>query len=358
MKVMKTNYHPLLPSGMAALLLTPVLAIEPPADDAPPPVAPRPQVQPAPQAEAPADKPDAPAPAEQVAPYLGVGSSEVPEVLASHLGLKPEEGIVIRALDPNGPAAKAGLAEHDVITRIGGKPVGSHADLIKEIQSRKTGDEVAIDLVHQGKPVTKSVKLIPRPDGGGIAMAPEQAQDFMLEGMPDDQAKRIRDAIDRQLRAMEGIAPGGEGMPDMGNAMKDAQRRMQEARKRMEEAMRQAPGGGLKIQGSATFRMKDNDGSVELRSVDGGKEATVRDHNDKEVWSGPWETEQDKAAAPPEVRERIEKLNIDQNFKGKGLRLNFGNPFGGFRNLEEAPAEEKEDAEEPAPAEPKSGPVE
>ena len=353
---MKTNQHSsYLATGLAALLLTPVLAIEPPADDAPPPVAPRPAARPAPQAEAPAAKPAAPA--QQAAPYLGVGSSHVPEVLAAHLGLKPDEGIVIRAIDPNGPAAKAGLAEHDVITRIGGKPVGSHADLVKQVQNHQAGDELAIDLVHQGKPVTKSVTLIPRPDGGGVALAPEQMEDFMLEGMPDEQAKRIRDAIDRQLRALEGGGPNADAMPDAGNAMKEMQKRMDEARKRMAEAMRQAPGGGLKIQGSATIRVRDNDGSIELKSIDGGKEATVRDLAGKELWSGPWDTEQDKAAAPPEVRARIEKLNLDPNFKGQGLRLQLGNGRP-LIQPEEDNAGKDDDAEKPAPDAPKGGPVE
>jgi hypothetical protein len=38
-------------------------------------------------------------------------------------------------------------------------------------------------------------------------------------------------------------------------------------------------------------------------------------------WEGPYDTPQDKDAAPPDVRERIERLNIDMDFKGNGLRL-------------------------------------
>jgi hypothetical protein len=281
----------------------------------------------------------------------------VPEVLASHLGLKPEEGIVVRVLDPNGPAAKAGLAEHDVITRIGGHPVGSHADLVKQVQGHQAGDEIAIDLVHQGKPVTKSVTLTPRPDGGGVAVAPERMEDFLLEGMPDDQAKRIRDAIDRQLRAMGGIVPGAGGMPEMGDAVEEAQKRMDEARKRMEGAMRQAPNGGFKIQSSAIVR-RDHEGSVKLKSVDGGKEASVSDLNGKELWSGPWDTEQDKAAAPPEIRARIDKLNLDPKFKGQGLRLNLGKPFGGPVEPDQGDDAADEDAENPAPEAPEGGPIE
>jgi hypothetical protein len=329
---MKRNQHPLIPVAIAALLTAPLLAIEPPADNAPPPpVAEAPATPAAPaeaQPAAPAAPAEAPAPAAQAAPYLGIGSSQVPELLAAHIGLKADEGVVIRSLDPDGPGAKAGLAEHDVITRVAGQPVGSHADLAKQIRSHKPGDEITVDLIHQGKPATKSITLAARPDGGGVAAAPQELDNLQLDGMPLDQAKRIREAIERQLRAMQGgaAAPGGEpgnDQPQMDEAIKEMQKRMADA---MKNGL-QVP-GGLKIQGSAVFRMVDEQGSIEMKSEDGGKEATARDKDDKVTWTGPWDTEQDKAAAPPDVRARLDKLNIDNNFNGNGLRLQLGG--GGF----------------------------
>ena len=303
---MKTNQRPLLSVAIAALLAPPVLAIEPPADNTPPP--------PAAEVPPPADPAvaPAPAPAAQAAPYLGISSWDVPQVLAAHIGLKAGEGIVISLLDPDGPGAKAGLAENDVITRVAGQAVGSHADLVKQIQSHKPGDEIKLDLIHQGKPITKSVTLAARPDGGGVAAAPQELDKLMLEGMPQEQAKRIREAIDRQRRAMQNGALIPQLIPG-NDPLKMGIRPL---------------GGGAKIQGSATFRMVDEQGSIELKSVDGGKEATLRDKDSKVTWTGPWDTEQDKAAAPPAVRSRLEKLNIDNNFNGNGLRLQFGGAGG------------------------------
>lgn len=327
---MKTIQRPLLSVALAAMLVPSVLAIEPPADNAPPP----------PVAQVP------PAPAAQAAPYLGIGSWDVPQVLAAHIGLKAGEGVVVSLLDPDGPGAKAGLAEHDVITRVAGQAVGSHADLVKQIQSHKPGDEINLDLIHQGKPATKSVTLAARPDGGGVAAAPQELDNLMLEGMPQEQAKRIREAIDRQRRAMQNgafipqVIPGND-LPKMGDAMKEMQKRMADA---MKNGL-QAP-GGLRVQGSSTFRMVDEQGSIELKSADGGKEATLRDKNNKVTWTGPWDTEQDKSAAPPAVRSRLEKLNIDNNFNGNGLRLQFGGADGGLiiPPQNPPPAAEDEDA--------------
>lgn len=106
---------------------------------------------------------------------------------------------------------------------------------------------------------------------------------------------------------------------------------MRELQNRMEGAIADSgfklpdsnPPGALKLQqqSSATFRMQDADGSVEVKSVDGAKEVTIRDRQNQVVWSGPWDTDQDRAAAPAEVRSRMQGVNLDPKFKGQGLRL-------------------------------------
>jgi hypothetical protein len=63
-----------------------------------------------------------------------------------------------------------------------------------------------------------------------------------------------------------------------------------------------------------------------VKSSDGSKEVTVRDAQDNVIWTGPWDTEQDKAAAPAEVRKRVDSLNLDTTFKGGGLRFQMNKP--------------------------------
>ena len=100
--------------------------------------APRQQVLP----KAAGDEEAVPAPAAANRAYLGVGGSQVPELLGEHLKLEPGHGVVVRSLDPAGPAAKAGLVQNDVITKVGGKPVGSHDGLREAVSAMKPGDEV------------------------------------------------------------------------------------------------------------------------------------------------------------------------------------------------------------------------
>ena len=117
-------------------------------------------------------------------------------MLAEHLGLKDGEGIVVRALNPpDGPAAKAGVAVHDVITRIGDQPVTSAADFSKQVASHKAGDKIHLDLIHQGKAAGLDVTLGARPDDMA-AIDPLPLDHLNLQGVPKDMANRIRRAIE------------------------------------------------------------------------------------------------------------------------------------------------------------------
>ena len=66
----------------------------------------------------------------------------------------------------------------------------------------------------------------------------------------------------------------------------------------------------------------DDQGSVEVKTTDDSKEVTISDQNGKVTWSGPWDTAQDQAAAPEEIRKRVESLNLSTKISGGGLHMN------------------------------------
>jgi len=339
---MKFRNHHLYAAGISALLAVPVLAIEPPVDDAPPPpevnspappvapkLRPQPEFKPEAQIEQPVPE-NEPVPEkspQQSVAFLGLISSEIPEILATHLGLKTGEGVVVRAVVPDGPAAQAGLVEHDVILRIGGQPVGSPAELSQNVMAKNPGEMVDFDIIHAGKPSTQSISLGTRPAGN-----PDASRDIHrlgqlpLDGMPPEQADRIRDLIEKNLRRNDLFEPGSDGA-DVANAIQEMQKRMSEAfGDRFEGSA--MPNGSSHFSSDTTIRLKDDKGSVELKANNGAKEVTVRDESNNVAWSGPWDTEQDKAAAPVEIRERVDKLNLDASLKGGGFRFQFGGNKG------------------------------
>ncbi len=314
---MKTRTSPWITAGLAAVLVSPAFALEAPADDAPPPPLVAEEERALPEIKLPAAQPK---PQEEAA-FLGVVSSEVPDMLGDHLTLNPGEGVIVRSLVPDGPAAKSGIAVHDVITKVGGQPVGSPLELSRQIAGHKPGESISLDLIHQGKPTTLAVPLGIRP--AEIAdNAPRVLDQLDLEGLPKELAERVRDAIAGNLGGFELGGDEGQVPPQMEEAMRDLQKRMQGA---IGGAGFVLPGGDVagkvQVQGGATIKQMDQQGSVEVKATDGAKEVTVRDQQGNVTWSGPWDTAQDKASAPADIRQRVESLNIDSSFKGAGLRL-------------------------------------
>jgi hypothetical protein len=311
----------LIIASLAVGCINPAFALESPPDDAPPPPAvdgPEAEVPPLRPLRFGAAKPQAAPAAAEASAFLGVVSSEIPEMLAEHLGLKPDECIVVRSLMPDGPAAKAGIAIHDVITRVGDQNITSPAVLSKCIAGKKPGETITVELIHQGKPAKLEVTLGDRPPDLA-AVAPQALEPFNLEELPDELAERIRGAIEGNLGGLD-LQLGddaGQMKPQMENAMRELKKRMAGGFM-FEDAPVER---GIQLNTGATFRMKDPEGSIEVKSNDGGKEVTIRDNADKVIWSGPWDTAQDKAAAPDDVRKRVASLNLDNDFKGNGLRF-------------------------------------
>lgn len=280
------------------------------------------EAAPAPAAEAPAEAAP-PAPAEAASAYLGVATGPLPDMLAAHLKLAPDEGVVVRNVPADGPAAAAGIVEHDVITRIAGKPVNSPEDLREQTLSHRPGDEIEVEVIHLGEAATRKVTLGSR-DALAEA-APNDINRLMLEGMPQDQVRRIRELIERQLAQGGEFGLGLGAVPPMDEAIREMRERMAEVFENggIDLPVPGAEGGpGIAMRADATVRVRDAEGSIEMKSRDDSKELTVRGPDDEIVWTGPWDTDQDRAAAPDDIRERIEALNIDNNFKGNGIRFN------------------------------------
>ncbi len=313
---MKTKSSLLITAGLAAAIISPAFALEAPADDAPPPPLVAEKEAALPEIKLPA----APPQVQVETAFLGVVSSEVPDMLANHLALKPGEGIVVRSLVPDGPAAKAGIAVNDVITKVAGQPVGSPQEISKQVSGHKPGESISIDLIHQGKSATLEVTLGIKPTE--IAdNAPHTLDQLDLEGLPKELAERVRDAIAGNVGGFNLGGDPGQAPAQIEEAMRDLQKRMQGAIGQAGFALPGVGAGKVQVQGSGVFRQMDAQGSVEVKAKDGAKEVTVRDPQGNVTWSGPWDTAQDKAAAPADIRLRVDALNMDESFKGGGMRF-------------------------------------
>jgi hypothetical protein len=128
-----------------------------------------------------------------------------------------------------------------------------------------------------------------------------------------------------------------------GNPAAELQREMMKRMQRQMGALQLKMGD---VEAASSIRLRDDQGSIEMNLSNGSREGRVFDNEGKLLWEGPYDTEQDKAAVPDGIRERIERLNFDIGGKGNRMELRIG-PRG-FRpldqlepDLEEAPAEKQ-----------------
>lgn len=318
---------------LSVLGLIPVWAIRPPVDDAPPP---QPVLGQDPDQRNAADMPDDPAPNRQQRDdgraFLGVRVSEVPEMLAAQLELPEGAGVVVELILNDSPAQKVGLQKHDVLMEFAGKPLSSHDDLSQIITTHQPGDEVVVKYLRKGKVESLKVTLeqlpvqenppVPLGQGGGLQIGPGE---FFMEAFPAEEMARLRQLMGDDIggfRFPDGIF-GNELFQDgLGNIREKIEKMLADG-----QALEFNGDGGenaqFRMNAAATVRIMDQHGSIEMKAIDGGKEVTVRDVQNQIVWSGPWDTEQDKAAAPDDIRLRIENLNIDGLENGNGLKLQF-----------------------------------
>ena len=64
---------------------------------------------------------------------------------------------------PNGPAAKAGLRQGDVITKVDGNPATTTVQLQELTLTKSPGDKVTIDYVRSGKAASTTLTLGTQP---------------------------------------------------------------------------------------------------------------------------------------------------------------------------------------------------
>src|SRR4051812_41527173 len=79
--------------------------------------------------------------------YLGVGLQPLDENIAESLGLPKDRGEIVRSVQPNEPAARAGIQQGDVILRVGGRDVNPDQTVSYLIANTPVGSKVPLDII-------------------------------------------------------------------------------------------------------------------------------------------------------------------------------------------------------------------
>ena len=333
-----TTTSTLITAALTAVFATKAFALEAPADDATPPPAAQENNQAITRLKLVELQAKLNAKAEEKTAFLGVVSREVPAAFVDHLNLKNGEGVLVRSVAPDSPAAQAGITTNDVVTKVSGQSVGSPKEISTQIATHQPGETIKIELIHKGQPTTLDITLGTKP--AELANAAQEILDSSnLDGFPTELADRVRNAIAGNVMELNLDEDAAQLAPQVEQAIRKLRLQLRVQGTLDEDAARLAPqveqairklrlhtqgasgqAGAAqpivpdlaKVESSTatTFKMTDEQGSTELKTQNGAKVVTVRDSNGNLTWEGPWDNAQDEAAAPAEIRQRVEGLHL------------------------------------------------
>ena len=95
--------------------------------------------------------------------WLGVEPQAITREAAQALALARTDGVLVRALQRDGPADRAGIQVRDVVVEIAGKPTPDVPQLLARIAELTPGSSARIKVVRDGKPLDVDVVIAKRP---------------------------------------------------------------------------------------------------------------------------------------------------------------------------------------------------
>ena len=127
--------------------------------------------------------------------YLGIGGLDISPERAKALNLKEERGVEVSSLAEDGPAAKAGLKEGDVVLEFNGQAVQGTAQFQRLVRETPAGRQVKITVWRAGAAQTltatvgenrQATTIIAPGDGGWNFSMPE------IPAMPNIEIPRFQ----------------------------------------------------------------------------------------------------------------------------------------------------------------------
>jgi serine protease Do len=238
--------------------------------------------------------------------FLGVEAAPVPPPLSAQLALPRGTGLVVGHVAPKSPAAGV-LQEHDILLKLDDQILIEPRQLAVLIRNHQEGDEVVITYLRAGQKATAKVKLgvheVPKLAGNetpGPAGLPGGARMEFLHGQPGAEPQRVE--VDRLLSMLRRPA-NGEPV-------------------RIQIERHDGPGiRAMSINtGNSNIVFSDDSGALELTTQDGKKSLVAKDPKGAQIFSGPVTTPEERKALPPELRERLERLEgmREMSFKTGG----------------------------------------
>lgn len=108
--------------------------------------------------------------------YIGIDGSEINPVMARLYDADQINGILVLGMNPDGPAAKAGIHVRDILVEIDGKPVKDMLSVLDIVTDIRPGTHVKVKVLRNGKPMILDVLIGNKPENLGTKPEPPVQQ--------------------------------------------------------------------------------------------------------------------------------------------------------------------------------------
>jgi hypothetical protein len=209
--------------------------------------------------------------------YLGVTPDTLPEEVAAQLPLAEGEGLLVRSIVPDSPAAAAGLKKNDVLVRLDDQILTDGKQLQKLVAAKKAGDTVRLVYFRSGQKNEVDVKLSEQEGGRWEPLIFNG--DWNFDKLHRNLLKIDKQAIviDREGNVITKAPESGDWMKNYETAIRQAlpaeqikklQGQLEAMRKQVETAQKQAAAAieqAAKAAQKAAEAMKRDDAPLEKK---------------------------------------------------------------------------------------------
>ncbi|HXO92981.1 MAG TPA: PDZ domain-containing protein, partial [Candidatus Acidoferrum sp.] len=141
--------------------------------------------------------------------YLGVDTSQVPSVVSDQLGLAKGFGLVVDYVEPNSPAATAGVQQNDILKMLNDQILIEPSQLRKLLQTFPDGTEVTLTVLRKGQEQKLTAKLskkeVPQRRNAFPGGDHDWHWDFDATGDLKEQMQDLKEQLKEQLGDRRGI---------------------------------------------------------------------------------------------------------------------------------------------------------
>ncbi len=145
--------------------------------------------------------------------YMGIGITDVTPENSKFFDMKTNTGAVVTQVEPDSPAAKAGVKVGDVITQLDGHEVTDSGALQVEVGQKSPGTSIKLGIIRDGKSMTLPLRLdaMGGRDKEAVSASNEHGKARWGLGLADltpDIREQIQAPRDVQGAVVERVQPG------------------------------------------------------------------------------------------------------------------------------------------------------